>query len=175
MAAPSSLCPNIWRSATNSHLKGVGQKLLPPNSRCSNSSTTPRIALSSVSHLPQTTQQDVKSPQSTRHLSTSPRICYVSPSSSSSASSSSSSRRPPPAPSNLSSGHLPNKPGSAFLSDLDDCFFDQMRVWKDKAGNELTEIPTFRLLDGKGRAVSKEAEARVAEVSGRALDTMVRV
>jgi 3-deoxy-D-manno-octulosonate 8-phosphate phosphatase KdsC-like HAD superfamily phosphatase len=47
-----------------------------------------------------------------------------------------------------------------------------MRVWKDKAGNELTEIPTFRLLDGKGRAVSKEAEARVAEVSGRAVETV---
>lgn len=63
-------------------------------------------------------------------------------------------------------GHLPNKPGSAFLSDIDDCFFDSMRVWKDSEGNVLEAIPTFRLMDAEGRPVDEVAEGLIeGEVS----------
>ncbi|PWN23197.1 hypothetical protein BCV69DRAFT_310673 [Microstroma glucosiphilum] len=161
-SSASSSYPMIWRAATNSHRRGVRQTRCPSSLSCSHSSP---ISCINGASLPQRAKLDLNPSHSLRHLSTSSQRHHPSPTSSHSASSPSSSRRPPPAPSKLASGHLPNKPGSAFLSDLDDCFFDQMRVWKDKAGNELTEIPTFRLLDGKGRAVSKEAEARVEELS----------
>lgn len=60
-------------------------------------------------------------------------------------------------------GHLPNKPNSGFLSDLDDCFFDGMKVWKDQDGNELSGIPTFRLMDGVGRVVDADADRLARE------------
>lgn len=61
-------------------------------------------------------------------------------------------------------GHLPNKPGSAFLSDIDDCFFSNMRVWKDAEGNVLEAIPTFRLMDADGVAIDGMAEELIGEV-----------
>ncbi|CAO1620114.1 unnamed protein product [Sympodiomycopsis kandeliae] len=72
------------------------------------------------------------------------------------------SRQPTPRSKPLA-GHLPNKPNSGFLSDVDDCFFDGMKVWKDQSGNELKGIPTFRLMDGTGKLVNKESEQLIQD------------
>ena len=42
-----------------------------------------------------------------------------------------------------------------------------MRVWTDANGKELSGIPTFRIVDGQGKVVSKEAEEMIQDVSGR--------